>query len=140
MVNHISLKTYSGLSSSFEIDDLRRLCWLWEWNGETITEPSKDKEKKKEDNPFLDESPPTTQDWNRGSMGFLVTPTTHLSKQARQRVPAYGIGIEIEIDIDKGMDSGMAAVARWTSATDIRQKELKNKVERWVVVSRAHSG
>ncbi|KXN86377.1 hypothetical protein AN958_10239 [Leucoagaricus sp. SymC.cos] len=131
VVNHISLKTYSGLSSSFENDDLSRLCWLWEWDGETIPEP-KNGEKEKEDNPFLDEPTPAAEDWTRGAMGFLITPTTHLSKQARQRIPAYGIGIEIEMDIDKGMDSGMAAVARWTSGSDLRQKEIKRKLEKWV--------
>ncbi|KAF5363437.1 hypothetical protein D9756_000525 [Leucocoprinus leucothites] len=128
VVNHISLKTYSGLSSSFEANDLKRLCWLWEWDGLRYYDVEKGKEK--EENPFLDE-PPVSDDWTRGAMGFLVTSTTHLSKQARQRVPAYGVGIEIEIDIDKGMDSGMAAVARWTSETDSRQRAFKRKVERW---------
>ncbi|KAF5364239.1 hypothetical protein D9756_000530 [Leucocoprinus leucothites] len=55
------------------------------------------KGKEKEENPFLDE-PPASDDWTRGAMGFLVTSTTHLSKQARQRVPAYGVGIKIEIE------------------------------------------
>lgn len=137
MVNHISLKTYSGLSSSFEVNDLKRICWLWEWDGEKIPQAKdadKGKEKEQEDNPFLDEPSSTTEDWTRGAMGFLVTATTHLSKQARQRLPAYGVGIEIEMDIDKGMDSGMAAVARWTSATDTRQKEFEKKIEKWIEV------
>lgn len=112
-----------------------RICWLWEWEGEKLAVPkSGDKEKDKEDNPFLDAPPSAPDDWTRGAMGFLVTATTHLSKQARQRIPAYGVGIEIEVDIDRGMDSGMAAVARWTSEADSRQKELKKKVEKWVEV------
>lgn len=131
VVNHVSLKTYSGLSSTFETDDLKRLCWFWEWDGSRPGHNSVDKGKEKEDNPFLDESSPASEDWTRGGMGFLVTPTTHLSKQTRQRIPAYGVGIEIEIDIDKGMDSGMAAVARWTSEADSRQKEFKQKVGQW---------
>ena len=137
VVNHVSLKTYSGLSSSFEIEDLKRLCWLWEWDGSKPERNNMEKGKEKEDNPFLDESSPASEDWTRGGMGFLVTPTTHLSKQTRQRIPAYGVGIEIEIDIDKGMDSGMAAVARWTSGADSRQKEFKQKIWRWNKVRRA---
>jgi hypothetical protein len=90
--------------------------------------------KEKEDNPFFDELPSASEDWSRGAMGFLVSPSTHLSKQARQRVSAYGVGIEIEIDIDKAMDSGMASVARWTSGADSRQKEFRKKVEKWVEV------
>lgn len=143
MVNHLSLKTYSGLSSTFDDDDLKRLCWLWEWDGEKIPEQKnisveKRKEKDREHNPFLDAPSGPAEDWTRGAMGFIVTPTTYLSKQVRQRLPAYGIGIEIEMDIDKGMDSGMAAVARWTSAADVRHKEFKKKVEKWVAV-RIHS-
>lgn len=130
VVNHVSLKTYSGLSSSFEIEDLKRLCWLWEWDG-SKPECNMENGKEQEDNPFLDEPSPASEDWTRGGMGFLVTSTTHLSKQARKRIPAYGVGIEIEIDIDKGMDSGMAAVARWTSGADSRQKEFKQKIWRW---------
>lgn len=137
MVNHLSLKTYSGLSSTFEVDDLKRLCWLWEWDGNKPPEqidPGAGKGKEIEDNPFFDEPSGATGDWTRGSMGFLVAPSTHLLTKGRQRVPAYGIGIEIEMDVDKGMDSGMAAVARWTSASDSRHKELKRKIEKWATV------
>ncbi|KAJ3575154.1 hypothetical protein NP233_g1284 [Leucocoprinus birnbaumii] len=138
VVNHISLKTYSGLSSSFDVDDLKRLCWLWEWEGEEPVHTSHKKGEEMEDNPFLDEAPPVSEDWTRGAMGFLVTATTHLSKQARQRIPAYGVGIEIEMDIDKGLDSGMAAVARWTSGADTRQKELRRRIERWKDLHQDH--
>ncbi|KAF7776062.1 hypothetical protein Agabi119p4_4455 [Agaricus bisporus var. burnettii] len=141
VVNHLSLKTYAGLSSTFEVDDLKRLCWLWEWDGNKPPEQVHTdtvKEKKTEDNPFFDEPSPTTGDWTRGSMGFLVSPATHLLTKGRLRVPAYGVGIEIEMDVDKGMDSGMAAVARWTSASDSRHKELKKKIEKWAALYRDH--
>lgn len=119
------------------MDDLKRLCWLWEWDGNKPSEQVHTdtvKEKKTEDNPFFDEPSPATGDWTRGSMGFLVSPATHLLTKGRLRVPAYGVGIEIEMDVDKGMDSGMAAVARWTSASDSRHKELKKKIEKWAAV------
>ena len=36
VLNHLSLGTYHGLSTKFEVDDLRRLCWLWEWDAKTL--------------------------------------------------------------------------------------------------------
>ncbi|KAG6904635.1 hypothetical protein DXG01_007877 [Tephrocybe rancida] len=55
VLNHISLTTYTGLTTQFELDDLRRLCWLWEWDAKTL--PGQDKSAPaptdEEENPFL---------------------------------------------------------------------------------------
>ncbi|CAA7259548.1 unnamed protein product [Cyclocybe aegerita] len=132
VLNHISLTTYSGFSTSFELDDLKRLCWLWEWDGYSLEGTQK---KEEEDNPFLESYSNTpTSDWTRGSMGLIISPATHYSKVDRKRVPAYGIGIEVEMDIDKDMESGMAAVARWTAGSDKRRSEFLTKLERWVEI------
>ncbi|KAI0347354.1 hypothetical protein BDW22DRAFT_1425393 [Trametopsis cervina] len=206
VLNHLSLSTYSGLTTKFDIDDLRRLCWVWEWDGKTLPAdipmldasaskgkpkafpaedddvnpflddtPKRDASSSKgkakalpikaddddnpflddkpkpnassskgkakaspvkvyDDNPFLDDKPATTpaKDWTRGAMGFILTQTTHYSKLAGSRVPAYGIGIEVEMDIDKDMAGGMAAVARWTAASEDRRKEFRRKLEDWI--------
>lgn len=137
VLNHLSLTTYTGLTTQFDMDDLRKLCWIWEWDGKTA--PSSEKIIKStndEDNPFLDNTSPlsTTSEWTRGSMGLVLSPTTHYSKFDRKRVPAYGIGIEVEMDIDKDMKGGMAAVARWTAAAETRRVEFRDKLERWVKV------
>ncbi|KAF9469029.1 hypothetical protein BDZ94DRAFT_1245193 [Collybia nuda] len=138
VLNHLSLTTYTGLTTQFEMDDLRKLCWIWEWDAKTF--PSSQipiKDTKDEDNPFLDKTPsPPTSEWTRGSMGLVLSPTTHYSKKDRKRVPAYGIGIEVEMDIDKDMKGGMAAVARWTSATEARRSEFRDKLEHWVKLHR----
>ncbi|KAJ3517566.1 hypothetical protein NLJ89_g429 [Agrocybe chaxingu] len=138
VLNHTSLATYSGFSTSFELDDLKRLCWLWEWDGHSLEGIQK---KQEEDNPFLESSSshPPTSDWTRGSMGLIISPATHYSKVDRKRVPAYGIGIEVEMDIDKGMESGMAAVARWTAGSDRRRSEFLAKLERWVEIHKDSS-
>lgn len=129
VLNHISIATYSGLSTRFGVDDLRRLCWLWEWDPlSTPIATSQD-----DPNPFLLPSVPS-KDWTRGSMGFVISPTSHYSKTAGKRVPVYGIGIEVEMDIDKDMTGGMAAVARWTAAADKRRAEFRSKLESWVNV------
>jgi len=64
-------------------------------------------------------------------MGLVLSPATHYSKVDRKRVPAYGIGIEVEMDIDKDMVSGMAAVARWTATSERRRSEFLAKLEHW---------
>ncbi|KAJ7937831.1 hypothetical protein B0H13DRAFT_1852131 [Mycena leptocephala] len=63
-------------------------------------------------NPFLDHRPPQ-KGWTRGAMGMVLSPATHCTGADAKRVPAHGIGIEVEIDIDKDISGGMAAVARW---------------------------
>ena len=135
VLTHISLTNYSGLSTTFEIDDLRRLCWLWEWDGKKIPS-TKEADDQDEDNPFLDtpEAPIPPKDWSRGGMGFVVTSATHFARSGGIRVPAYGIGIEVEIDIDKDMGGGMAAVARWTADSESRKTQFKSKLEKWFKV------
>ena len=131
----MSLTTYAGFGTSFDIDDLKRLCWLWEWDGKSIA--GKVKSQEDDDNPFLDSSTsnPPSAEWTRGSMGFVISSATHYSRVDRKRVPAYGIGIEVEMDIDKDMGGGMAAVARWTADAGKRRSEFRIKLERWIAVN-----
>jgi hypothetical protein len=137
VLNHLSLTTYSGFKAKLELADLKRLCWLWEWDEEPLRDSKiKSAEEGGEDNPFLDVPAvaPRPKDWTRGSMGLVLSPTTHFSKNLGKRVPVYGIGIEVEMDLDKDMGSGMAAVARWTAAGETRRKEFHRKLERWIEV------
>ena len=141
VVNHLSITTYAGLATQFNVDDLSRLCWVWEWDGESLPASQGECDSTDDDeNPFLDNAPPLSSssplptEWIRGSMGLVLSPTTHYSKVDRKRVPAYGIGIEVEMDIDKDMGGGMAAVARWTAATESRRSEFHAKLTRWMEV------
>ena len=89
-----------------------------------------------DENPFLESKPaPNPKDWTRGSMGIVLSPTSHHSKTVGKRIPAYGIGIEVEMNIDKDMGGGMAAVARWTAASESRNKAFRLKLDRWVEVN-----
>jgi hypothetical protein len=135
VINHISLATYTGLPIKFDIEDLSRLCWLWEWDAVALD--SSHQPPPEEDNPFMDSSstPSTPKIWTRGSMGVIISPTTHFLKSEGKRVHAYGIGIAVEIDLDKDMQAGMAAVARWTAGTQDRTDRFKNKLERWIEVT-----
>ena len=85
-------------------------------------------------NPFLEGPSVSKQskDWTRGSMGFVISPTSHFSKTTKSRNPAYGIGIEVEMDLDKDMGSGMASVARWTADSEKRRQIILSKLQRWV--------
>ncbi|KAJ7938010.1 hypothetical protein B0H13DRAFT_2226438 [Mycena leptocephala] len=132
VLNNLSLSTYSGLSTQFEVDDLRRLCWIWEWDGSTM--PSK--LTAEDDNPFLEDRP-AQKDWTRGAMGIVLSPATHHSKVDGKRVPAYGIGIAVDMDIDNDMTAGMASVARWTAAGESRREAFREKINNWV---KLHAG
>ncbi|KAJ7179849.1 hypothetical protein C8R43DRAFT_970710 [Mycena crocata] len=134
VLNHLSLSTYTGLTAQFGVDDLRRLCWIWEWDGKAL--PSGGSAAADDDNPFLDDRPPQ-KDWTRGAMGMVLSPATHHSRVDGKRAPAYGIGIEVEMDIDKDMPGGMAAVARWTAAGEGRREAFRQKVNNWV---KLHAG
>ena len=141
VLDHMSLTTYAGFGTSFDLDDLKRLCWIWEWDGKSISgAQTMVKSKEDDDNPFLDSSSsnPLSTEWTRGSMGFVLSSATHYSRVDRKRVPAYGIGIEVEMDIDKDMGGGMAAVARWTAAAGKRRSEFRTKLERWITVNTLH--
>ncbi|KAI0265170.1 hypothetical protein BC834DRAFT_937022 [Gloeopeniophorella convolvens] len=134
VLNHHSLSAYSGLTVKFSIDDLSRLCWLWEWKGDVVPSAgASHKAKEDESNPFLEDesAPQRPKDWTRGSMGFVISPTTHFSKTSKSRMPAYGIGIEVEMDLDKDMGSGMASVARWTADGEQRRRAVLSKLQRW---------
>lgn len=133
VLNNHTLTAAVGLTRSCTMDDLKRLCWLWEWDGKKLPEVSAD-----DDNPFLEISAKKSKEpkqWIRGGMGMIITPTSHLSKTLGKRIPAYGIGIEVEMDIDKEMTGGMAAVARWAASGEQRMAELTIKLRRWIEVT-----
>ncbi|KAG6336343.1 hypothetical protein ID866_2738 [Astraeus odoratus] len=134
VLNHMSIASYSGLSIKFDVDDLKRLCWLWEWDGKPLPADKGKLKATEDDNPFLDSpsAPLPPKDWTRGAMGLVISPTSHYSKAVGKRVSVYGLGIEVEMDIDKGMGGGMAAVARWTADADKRRAEFQSKLHRWV--------
>ncbi|TFK29340.1 hypothetical protein FA15DRAFT_610513 [Coprinopsis marcescibilis] len=135
VLNHITLKTYVGLGTSFDLDDLKRLCWIWEWDGASALDAGTNKLKLDDDNPFLDNA--SVGEWTRGSLGFVLSLGSHYSKTDRKRIPAYGVGIEVEIDIDKDLAGGMAAVARWTAAGESRRLEFLRRIERWAEIHAA---
>ncbi|KAF8991288.1 hypothetical protein BDZ89DRAFT_1151573 [Hymenopellis radicata] len=124
VLNHISLQTVSGPASSCTLEDLRRLVWLWEWDSSTLAAGT----------PSQDDSDSSTRTC-RGAMGFVLTLATHYSSLDRKRVPAYGIGIQVQVEEDTGSqkDGGMVAVARWISASDRRNIEFYQKLVRWQI-------
>ena len=180
VLNHMSLQE-RGLGVRATVDDLKKLCWIWEWDGVTVpahitrqpimssTKKEKGKSLKDEDdnsdieeqigedpeenpflakpipapgeddNPFISEkrsAPP--KDWIRGGMGFCLSSTMHVTRldksSPNKRVPAYGIGIEVDWsheDVSSGRVGGMTAVARWTGGGELRKKALRKKLDSW---------
>ena len=140
VLDHLTLNSRTGLDIRLDVDDIRRLCWLWEWDGKIKSKLTANKSILKsvdEENPFAAEDtvPVVNQDWSRGAMGFIISQTTHFDKSSQSRIPAYGIGIEIEMDLDKDEGGGMASVARWTAGGEKRRRDVLDKARKWVEAS-----
>lgn len=155
ITNTVALET-AGLRVRCGVEEIKRLCWLWEWDGKTAPESDEgDKpnvrsvgpiEDSSEDNPFLESNTPRKPapvrtpppvDWVRGGMGLIVTPTTQLQRAEGRRVPAYGIGIKVEISSEESVGVALSAVAKWTADSHVRRKELTDKLRQWVKVRTA---
>lgn len=192
VINHLSFQE-RGLGVRMSVEDLQKLCWLWEWDGETIpkgiashsaTTSSSSKKKRQSEsaldddsdtegevmtedpqsNPFLTKPPKEDRDnnpflpssntsnevskeWMRGGFGFCINPTTHVTRLDKssptKRVPAYGIGIEVEWsqeDVAGRRVGGMSAVARWTGAANRRKHELRERLETWMTITSKLNG
>ncbi|KAK7036854.1 hypothetical protein R3P38DRAFT_3182820 [Favolaschia claudopus] len=71
ILDHMSLERH--YLSCLRIDDLRRLCWICEWDTEDPSlEATASVEEVDNDDPFL----PIPNDWIRGAMGITISPTT----------------------------------------------------------------
>lgn len=154
ITNTVALET-AGLRVRCGPDEIRRLCWLWEWDGAALPDSTQDRpfagtkrtvgpiEDSSEDNPFLESNtprkatpaPPPT-DWVRGGMGLIVTPTTQLQRAEGRRVPAYGIGIKVEVSSGHSTGVALSSVAKWTADSHLRRREVNDKLQQWVKVSK----
>ncbi|KAF8529288.1 hypothetical protein BU17DRAFT_73431 [Hysterangium stoloniferum] len=133
VLNHLTLCTSMGFTVNCDTNDIRRLCWIWEWDAislpgtkATTTQHLVDDE----DNPFV--VPDAPANWIRGAMGLIISPTTHFARTEGKRLPVYGIGIEVEMGLGEGKGGGMAAVARWTAEGEVRKRQLESKLRAWI--------
>jgi hypothetical protein len=132
VINHVSLK-----KQGHNLDDLRRLAWLWQWDAKSLP-ACKGTPEEDGDNPFVEKKEPLSEEreWSVGAAGIIITPATHCVRETGKRVAVYGIGIEVEMNIDKGYSDGMAAVARWTADGKKRQEAIRKKLLRWAELRR----
>ncbi|KAK7016520.1 CDT1-C domain-containing protein [Favolaschia claudopus] len=121
ILDHMSLERH--YLSCLRIDDLRRLCWICEWDTEDPSlEATASVEEVDNDDPFL----PIPNDWIRGAMGITISPTTHRLENGK-RLPAYGVGIRVRTlcrreEVKKKVLVGMTAVAQWVAASENRRE------------------
>ncbi|KDQ16745.1 hypothetical protein BOTBODRAFT_53832 [Botryobasidium botryosum FD-172 SS1] len=142
VINHIGMESF-GLAHKCSVTELARLVWLWEWDGVSLpaSPTAKDRAKAEvddaegesgsEDGEFFSSpklSPARDRNWVRGGLSFLVTPTTHFQRDVGKRVPAYGIGVEVDM---RDGQSGMTAIAQWTAGGEERRKEVGRKLMEW---------
>lgn len=125
VINHLNLAN-TGHIRRCTVQDLSRLVWLWEWDGESLPDTRASPLEAVNDDPFVE----IPKDWKRGGSGIIVTQTLHSSRALAKRVPAYGIGIEVDT-----FGKGMSAIAQWTSDAEKRRLETIHRLESWVDVS-----
>lgn len=116
------------------------MAWLWTWDGETLPAESK----KEDDNPFLVPSTPRAE--SVCGLSYLIT-TTRTVDQGR-RVHTHGIGIELELQAGEtrkllvdggvggfgtqGQGGGVRVMGRWNAGADMREDEVRRRLDRWV--------
>jgi len=125
VINHISLAN-AGHVRRCTLEDLSRLVWLWEWDGESLPDAGASSLEAVNDDPFVE----VPKDWRRGGSGIVVTQTLHSSRAHCKRVPAYGIGIEVNT-----FGKGMSSIAQWTADARKRREMIAHRLESWVDVS-----
>lgn len=144
LTNMLALKGMVERSSGrrFGKEELARLAWLWTWDGETL--PAESSKTKEDDNPFL---VPKAKVESICGLSYLITTTRTLDPVGR-RVHTHGIGIELEVQPGEtrqlfldggagalnsgGQGGGVRVVGRWNAAADLREDEVRRRLERWV--------
>ncbi|CED84131.1 hypothetical protein [Phaffia rhodozyma] len=109
----------NGAQRKFALEDLRRLVWLWEWDGRGP--PFKSSEHSDSDGPM---------EAARSSLCDLsITPARTLSKQTRTITYTYGFNLLINHSSSTGGVIG--AIGRWSAQQNEREAEFKNRLERF---------
>ena len=156
IMNHHSFQERSRpLGVEVGVDDLQKLCWVWEWDGQTIpknvtaSRSEKDHLNSEEgEDVFSSSFTPLNKvpnDWVRSGSGFCINPTTHImridNKGTTKRVSAYGIGIEVDwsqVDVVRRHVGGIKAVRRWREGASERKDTFRGKLEKWKKVNAPH--
>lgn len=147
LMNMVYLKSIVEQSSGkqFGTPELSRLAWLWSWDGETLPAESSSSTTKS-DNPFLTNTPEAPK--QVVGLTFLITSTRTLDRAGR-RVNTHGIGLELELQRagetrevlmggalggfdNEGVGGGVRVLGRWSATADVREAELRRRLERWV--------
>ncbi|KDQ06358.1 hypothetical protein BOTBODRAFT_181644 [Botryobasidium botryosum FD-172 SS1] len=152
VINHIGMESF-GLAHKCSVTELACLVWLWEWDGLSLPAGPSAKDRAKaevdeakgesgseDDNEFFSSpklSPARDRNWVHGGLSFLVIPTTQFQHDVGKCVPAYGIGVKV--DMSDGQ-SGMTAITQWTTGGEERRKEVGRKLMEWVKVSTYSQG
>jgi len=146
-----SVERISG--RTFGMGELRRLRWLWEWDGSLDAVPDdlrpeqgwkgKSKEGTTGDDQLMSSSTPSSH--LSTSSSYLLTPTRTIDPRSSRRTHTYGIGITLILTPSEvvsagntllgsrgvGSAAGMGAVGRWSAGGERRAKEVEEKWKRW---------
>jgi hypothetical protein len=133
--NGVKETVENGAGRKFSLEDLRRLAWLYEWDGEALPTP---KSKKiaavaalDNDDPFLASSPPPSP---LSLMDITLTPARTLSRGTR--APTYTYTFNLSITHTPSLGGLHGSLGRWSSLASSRRDELTRRLHRWVDLCR----
>ncbi|KAJ9112584.1 hypothetical protein QFC19_000603 [Naganishia cerealis] len=161
LTNYVALKPIveKSCGKRFGLAELKRLMWLWQWNGEDEEEVATNGKPIRDvgNSPFLDDeiipasgrgySSKKKRDANLTAC-YNVTPTRTIDNTTSRRVHTYGFGIRITLtpreaasacntlhsfnDAFGNAGKAVGAVARWSAGSEARCKEIERRLWAWV--------
>ncbi|KAL7415740.1 hypothetical protein BDY24DRAFT_413308 [Mrakia frigida] len=127
----------NGAGRKFALEDLRRLTWLYEWDGQDLPTSTSRSLSTLTPGPSSSASPskPSSSSTTLPSLLSLsLAPTRTLSKQTRQPTNTYAFNLAVKHSAHMGGVIG--AIGRWSSKQDERTKEVRRRLDRWVELCR----
>lgn len=130
----------NGAGRKFSVEDLRRLLWLYEWDGkDTWTASSKrtivDMDGSSQDDPFVDDHPAPSTSVNSSALAsnllnIGLRPARTLSRSTRS--PTHTYTFDLAVSYTPALGGILGAISRWSSKTEDRRAEVNRRLHRWV--------
>lgn len=117
----------NGAGRNFALEDLKRLAWLYEWDGEALPTSafSLGPALLSSSSRIADKASPSSS-----LMNLTITPTRTLARISRAETQTYCFNLALTLSAITGGVTG--AVGRWSSRAEERDLEFRRRLDRWV--------
>lgn len=124
----------NGAGRRFPIEDLRRLFWLYEWDGNALP-PSTTTSRTLTPGRVVPPTATTTKPTAPSLLSLTLTPTRTLSKSTGKETHTYAFNLTVPHSPHLGGVVG--AVGRWSAKQGERSTEVRRRLDRWVSLCQA---